>query len=319
MKKVTIGFFITVFLLLVAIAWVGYRLKKGKTKTGEQMTEAAVPVVVLEVKNQAIEDVIDLTGYIDPKDTVNVTSKIAGRFTKKVVDKGTEVKKNQVIAYVTREDVGVQFEPFAVQSPISGVVAKFLFDPGTMVSPQFPVAVVVDIDQVAIKTSVIEKDYAKVKVSQLAKIYTDAYPDRWFEGKVFKIAPTLDQESHTAEIEIRIPNKDHQLKPGMFVNVSLVVARHENVPVIPKTVIAKRLGKDVAFVVNGNVVDMRELTLGYYDLNNYEVLNGLKPGELVVAENLAIIQNGIKVSVARKIDGDQAKEAEQAIPAPKEN
>lgn len=307
MKKSTIGFFVTVGILLLAIVAVGLQLVLKKGEQTIQVVEAVVPVVVMEVKPGEIEDIIDLTGYIDPKDTVNVISKIPGKLTRKVVEKGTFVRKDQVIAYVTRDEVGVQFEPYPVKSPISGVVAKYMFDPGAMVSPQFPVAVVVDIESVRIKASVVEKDFAKVKLGQLARVYTDAYSDRWFEGHVSKIAPTLDAASHTAEVEILIPNPQLQLRPGMFVHVELVVDKHSDVPVVPKAVVSKRMGKDMIFVFNpaDGLVEMRESRLGFYDLKSYEILSGVKTGELVVAEDQAILQDGVKASIAGKI-GDKA-------------
>ena len=313
MKKSTIGFFATVGVLVLAIIVVGAMMMIKKGKGTKAMVEASVPVVVMEVKNGSIEDVIDLTGYVDPKDTVNVMSKIPGKFTSKVVEKGTYVFKDQVIAYVTREDVGVQFEPFPVKSPIAGVVAKFMYDPGAMVGPQLPLTVVVDIETVLLKTSVVEKDFAKVKIGQFARVYTDAYPDRFFEGHVSKIAPTLDQASHTAEVEIVIPNYGHSLRPGMFARVELVVDKHSNVLVAPKGVVSKRMGKDIIFVFNpqAGMVEMRDTRLGFYDLKNYEILDGVKPGELVVAEDQAILQNGVKASVAKRIDDQAAKQPEQ--------
>jgi len=307
MKKSTMGFFVTVGILLLAIVVVGLQmvLKKGKEKT--LITEATVPVVVMEVKNGVIEDIIDLTGYIDPSETVNVISKIPGKFVRKVVEEGAYVGKDQVIAYVNRDEPGVEFESFPVRSPFDGVVAKFNFDVGAMVSPQFPIAVVVKINTLLIKTSVVEKDFAKVKTGQAARVYTDAYPDRFFEGSVSRISPTLDAASHTAEIEIQIPNPERLLKPGMFVHVELVADTHSNVPVVPKTVVSKRMGKDMIFVFNPaqGMVEMRESRLGFYDLKNYEILSGVKTGELVVTEDQAILQNGVKASIARKID-DQA-------------
>jgi multidrug efflux pump subunit AcrA (membrane-fusion protein) len=322
MKKSTIGFFVVVLLLLLGILAVGLQMVLKKDKGSKKTGEATVPVVVMKVSNGVIEDVINLTGYIDPNETVNVISKIFGKFVRQVVEKGAYVGKEQIIAYVMREDVGVQFEPFPVKSPIAGVVAKFNFDPGTTVSPSFPIAVVVNIDRVLIKTSVVEKDYAKVKMGQLGRIYTDAYPDRFFEGHVSKISPTLDNSSHTAEIEIEIPNPGHLLKPGMFVKVELVVGKHEGVPVIPKTVVSKRLGKDMIFVVNTGtgMVEMREAQLGFYDLNNYEIVGGVKTGELVVAQDQAILQDGVKVSITKNINDEKAQTPspeKQPAPEPK--
>ncbi len=318
MKKSTIGFFVTVGILLLAIVAVGAQLVIKKNKKDVKVQEAVVPVVVMEVKNGVIEDIIDLTGYIDPVETVNVISKIPGKFVRKAVEEGAYVGRDQVIAYVNRDEPGVQFESFPVKSPFDGVVAKFNFDVGSMVSPQFPLAVVVKINTVVIKTSVVEKDFAKVKMGQLAKVYTDAYSDRFFEGRVSRIAPTLDASSHTAEVEISIPNQERLLKPGMFVHIELVADTHTGVPVVPKTVVSKRMGKDMIFVFDpaGGRVAMREAKLGFYDLNNYEILGGVKVGELVVAEDQAILQDGVKAAIAKKLDDASAPKPEEKKEVP---
>jgi multidrug efflux pump subunit AcrA (membrane-fusion protein) len=301
MKKSTLGFLITVGILVLAIVAVAIAGRVKGKKTTAEIGEVYIPVVVSEVKTGTIEDVISVTGYIGPSEQVNIISKIPGKLLSNVVKEGQEVGVDQVIAYVSRDEVGVEFAPYPVRSTTRGVVAKLSFDPGAMVSPQFPIATVVKIDKVLITTSVVEKDYNRIKLGSPARIYNDAFPDQWFDGKITKIAPTLDQFSHTAEIQIEIPNPKHLLKPGMYVRVELVGGIHEQVPILPKSAITKRLGKDVAFVVNGKIVEMRELKLGYYDLNQYEVVEGVKPGELVVVEDLPLLQDGVKVEIAKNI------------------
>ncbi len=301
LKRSTIGFFIVVGLTIVGIVAVVISGKKKKVVEKKKIEQIAVPVVVDVVRLGDIEDVIELYGYIEPEAEVNVISKVTGKLIKNVVEEGDEVRKNQVIAYVNQDIPGVRFKHYPVESPINGVVAKLLFDPGAMVSPQFPIATVISIDKVRVKTSVIEKDYAKLKLGEVARVYNDAYPDKWFNGRLIKISPVLDQLAHTAEIEIEIDNPEHLLRPGMFVRIELVVGRHQNVPVVSKNCVLKRLGKDIVFVVENNIAHKKEVKLGYYDLYKYEILEGLKPADLVVAEQQAILQDGTKVSIIKNL------------------
>ena len=301
MKRATIVFLVLVALLLLGIVGVVISSRGGKKEAKSELAEIEVPVVVDEVKLGDIEDVIELYGYIEPSSEVNVISKVSGKLIRNVVEEGDEVRKDQVIAYVNQDIPGVRFKHYPVESPVRGVVAKLLFDPGAMVSPQFPIATVVDIDKVRVKTSVIEKDYARLQLGQLARVYNDAYPGKWFKGKLIKIAPVLDQLSHTAEVEIEIENPGHLLRPGMFVRIELVVDKHQKVPIVPKTAVLRRLGKNIIYIVEEGIARKREVKLGYYDLYNYEILEGVKPGELFVAQEQAVLQDGVRVRIARNL------------------
>jgi RND family efflux transporter MFP subunit len=185
------------------------------------------------------------------------------------------------------------------------VVSKTLSDPGDVVVSQVPVAVVVDINNVIVKTSVIEKDFGKIRTGLSARVQTEAYPGKVFEGKISEIAPTLDEFSHTANIEIKIPNPGHILRPGMYARIQLVVASKENAAIIPKSAVFKDEGDDVVFLISSDLVKLQRLELGYYDLKNYEVLSGLEPGQLVVASDQAILQDGTKVTIARKLSPEE--------------
>ena len=158
-------------------------------------------------------------------------------------------------------------------------------------------------------------------------------------------------------MEITIENRDHSLLPGMFAKVELISDTHFDVPVVPKEVIMKRQGRDLAFAVREEVKGkkaeaeesdggeapkspdqekeaeeakdeptgdkeaedetagdveqaegeaaaekryrtyMVELKLGYYDLNQYEVIEGLAPGDLVVDKNIVILKDRTEVSI----------------------
>jgi membrane fusion protein, multidrug efflux system len=303
MKRSSIVFLVVLFIILVGIGGVAFQMAQAfKAKQEVIVEEATIPVVVMEVKPGTIEDIIDLTGWIEPDEKVNVLSKIPGKLTRNTVREGDEVGQGQTIAYVNRDEIGVTFAEYPVPSPVRGIVAKLVFDQGAMVSPQSPLAVVMKIDRVRVKTSVIEEDYGKLKPGLPARVHTESFSDRVFEGSVYRISPTLDSFSHTATVEIIIPNADHKLRPGMFTTIELVADTRQGVPVVPKEVVVQRRGQDVVFALGSDRVHMRPIKLGYYDLHRYEILDGAKPGDLVVTEDQAILQDGAKARVAKKVN-----------------
>jgi len=298
-KRTSVVFLVVMAIILIAIALMGWRMIKKSEGQGQALAEETViPVKVMEVKKGTVEDIIDLTGWIEPDEKVNVISKIPGKLTRNTVREGDEVGQDQTLAYVNRDEIGVTFAEYPVPSPARGIVAKLAFDPGAMVSPQFPVAVVMKIDRVRVKTSVIEEDYGKLKPGLPARVHTESFPEQVFQGTVYRISPTLDSFSHTATVEILIPNPDHKLRPGMFTTIELVADTHHDVPILPKTAVVQRRGEPVAFVLGSDRVHMQVLKLGYYDLQQYEVLEGVKAGDQVVSEDQAVLQDGAKARVA---------------------
>ncbi len=314
MKRSSIVFLSIVAVILIFIVVLGIKMRSSLQDQGETaIKETMIPVEVYEVAKGDIEDIIDLTGWIEADKQVNLIAKLAmpGKLIRNTVKEGDWVGKDQVIAWVDRDEIGAQFAPYPVKSPIRGMVSKLQHDPGDVVVAQYPVGVVIDIKKVIVKTSLIEKDFGKIKMGLQARIWTQAYPGRVFEGDISEIAPALDQFSHTANIEIRIPNPDYLLRPGMYAKIQLVVDSKEGATIVPKGAVFKEEADSVVYKVASEVVKLQKVELGYYDLHRYEVLSGLEPGELVVAKDQAILQDGAKVSVSRRLTNSLEEGAEE--------
>ena len=130
------------------------------------------------------------------------------------------------------------------------VVGERYVDEGAMLAPNTPIVSILDIGTLIAVINVIERDYPKIKVGLEAVISTDAFPGQTFRGRVVRIAPLLMEKSREARVEIKIPNDQRQLKPGMFVRVQIEFKQHENVTVVPIAALVKRNGKQGVFEVN---------------------------------------------------------------------
>ncbi|OPX28310.1 MAG: hypothetical protein B1H08_06105, partial [Candidatus Omnitrophica bacterium 4484_171] len=191
-----------------------------------------------------VQEILKFTGDIEGKDQVQVYPKVTGKLIEYKVQEGKPIEKQDVIALIDRDVTGFKFEPAPVEAPISGVVAKTYFDQGDSVSPQIPIAVVADMDEVKVKIEVTEVDYPKVKLGQMARIKVDAYPDKEFEGKLSKLSALVSPQTRTATAEITIPNPEHFLVPGMFARISLLAGKHKAL-VVPRDAILRLPGTGV--------------------------------------------------------------------------
>jgi len=138
-----------------------------------------------------------------------------------------------------------------ISSPVDGFVGKRFLDPGATVSPNVPVASLVDIRSVRMVANLVEKDVRRVTVGTRADVEVDAYPGEIFIGRVGRVAPVFDPATRTAEMEIEVPNPGFRLKPGMYARVQLTVATKADAITVPSNAVVRVDGKAGVFIAQG--------------------------------------------------------------------
>ncbi|MGH9320121.1 MAG: efflux RND transporter periplasmic adaptor subunit [Vicinamibacteria bacterium] len=175
----------------------------------------------------------------------------------------------------------------SVPAPVAGVVLRRTADPGLVVDTSSELFTVSDLSTVWVVGAVYERDFLAVGLTSPATLTSPAYPGVEFQGHVDYIDPQVNEETRTAEVRVEVPNPDGRLRLGMYVDVRI------DGPEQPATVVAPReavqlLGeRSVVYLVSpteeGRFTE-REVTLGRSTVDDVEVLEGLKPGDVVVTE-----------------------------------
>ncbi|MDD5465521.1 MAG: efflux RND transporter periplasmic adaptor subunit [Candidatus Omnitrophica bacterium] len=264
-------------------------------KNKAAIEKESIPVRVIKVQQQSIRKTLDYVDDIKALDEAIIYPKVNGKIIEKIKEEGSSVSKGDVIAYIDRDEVGFKFEKAPVESPLSGTIGRVYVDKGTSVTPQSPIALVIDMDKVKIKIDITEEYLPGIVLGQEAQISLQAYPGEKFIGEVSKISPVLDLETRTAPIEIIIPNSDHRLKSGMFAQVQLILEEHKDVPVIIKEAIMGRAPEFYVYVVEANIAHQRNIKLGIRQGAYYEAVEGLKAGELVAVMGQQRLYEGAPV------------------------
>ncbi len=191
-----------------------------------------------------------------------------------------------------------------LQTPIAGVVLRLARDAsgqplasGQLVAPGFVVAQVAPVDRLVAEVDVVGPDVARVAVGQPARVRHHAFAERLFEGRVTRLAPTVDPVTRALRVEVEVANLEGLLRPGMFVEATVVGERREGVPVVPREAVAERGGKKVVFVLRGQSVARREVSLGLGDDEVVEVVSGLAAGERIATRGLETLADGTRVRV----------------------
>ncbi len=145
------------------------------------------------------------------------------------------------------EELRINLSNTVISSPVDGFVAKRYLDPGAAVSPNAPVASIVDIRTVRMVAALVEKDSKRIRTGMPAQVEVDAFPGEKFIGRVSRVAPVFDPQTRTAEMEVEVPNSGYRLKPGMYARVELTVAERPDALTVPRNAIVELDGKSGVF------------------------------------------------------------------------
>jgi RND family efflux transporter MFP subunit len=190
-------------------------------------------------------------------------------------------------------------------APIDGVVLHLARDDrqrpladGQRVSKGFTVAEIAPTDPLIAEVQVVGADAPRVERGQTTRVRHHASdPDTTYRGKVVRMAPSLDPVSRAFVVEIEVDNGEGRLRPGMFVEATIVVARHEDVPSVPRRAVTERRGRKVVFVIEGQRAKEREVRLGFGDDEAVELRSGVEPGDRIVVTGLETLTDDTPVRV----------------------
>lgn len=186
-----------------------------------------------------------------------------------------------------------------LRSPITGVVTARNYDRGDMYAMAAPIYTIQQIVPVKLLIAVSESDYSRIKKGDRVSITADAVPGLEFTGNVSRIYPTIDAASHTVNVEVRVPNQDKALRPGMYAKASVSFGVNNSI-VIPDMAVTKQQGsgQKIVFVVdNDGIAQQRFVTVGRHFDSRYEILDGIAEGEQVVVKGNSSLRGGEKVEV----------------------
>lgn len=133
-----------------------------------------------------------------------------------------------------------------IRSPIDGIVVSRLVEVGQRVNAMTSIPVMFmiaqDLTKMQVDANVSEADIGGVTEGKEATFTVDAYPGERFQGRIRQVrsAPISVQNVVTYDVVVGVDNTDLRLKPGMTANVSIVVARKDQVLKVPNAALRFR-------------------------------------------------------------------------------
>jgi len=199
----------------------------------------------------------------------------------------------------TMKLAGRQLRDTEIRAPFDGFVQKRLVNMGELVKTQMPVMAIVRLDPLKVTAEIPEKMAPWIHPGQDVDLKVDAYQDRTFTGKVSRISPAVNTSTRAFPFEALVPNTDAVLKPGTFARVHIESGKVDSVLTVPYAALQYRYGVNRVFVVNGDKLAIRELSVGERVGDRIEVMSGVKAGERVAITDVDSLSDGTPVSVSK--------------------
>ncbi len=197
-----------------------------------------------------------------------------------------------------------------IKAPISGTVYQLGNRPadgltdlkiGAYLQPGELVALIGNLDQVKVTVYVDEPDLGRVALNDRVDITWDARPGQTWRGRVNKL-PTQVIALGTrtvGEVTTIVDNPNHDLLAGVTVNATIVSKVVSDALSIPKAALRSMRGVSGVYKLKGDSIFWAPVGTGISDVNNVQIVSGLKQGdrvaERVVEPSDAEIRSGMRV------------------------
>ena len=188
-----------------------------------------------------------------------------------------------------------------IVAPADGRIVARHVDPGQIVQPGRALFTFAARGPTQLVGQADEKFLSQLATGQAARVLADAFPQQPFDARIVAIAPGVDAQRGTVEVKFDVPEPPAFLREDMTLSMQVSTGRRERALTLPVTaVIGPGIDARVRRLVDGRVAEQAVRT-GLRTLERVEIVDGLAPGDAVLADPLAL-EPGTRARPAR--DGE---------------
>jgi membrane fusion protein (multidrug efflux system) len=194
-----------------------------------------------------------------------------------------------------------------LRAPFSGRLGIRQVNLGQTLNEGDEIVSLQSLDPIYVNFLLPQQRLAQIHPGLAIRLTTDAFPGQVVSGKITAINPQVDAATRNIRIQATVENPAERLRPGMYVNVSVVLADRIEVLAIPATSVLYAPYGDSVFVVeeqkndsnksSGLVLNQKFVRLGETRGDYVSIISGLKQGETVVSTGVFKLRNGQAVVI----------------------
>lgn len=220
-------------------------------------------------------------------------------------DKGgvtqTELKNasiEHVSAKYAYQNAEIQMAKMAVKAPFDGVIVELpYYTDGVRIDQGKELVKVMQYDKLLMDVKLPEKYLPEVTLDQMVQISSYNVAKDTVYGRISQISPIINADTRTFQSILQINNDKQLLRPGMFIKAFILSEKHDSTIVIPKETVISRQDGSIVFTVENGIATERKITTGLENMNDIEVVSGLKMNDRLVISGFETLRNKSKVSI----------------------
>jgi len=217
-----------------------------------------------------------------------------------------------------------------IASPVNGIAGIAKAQIGDLLSPSMPteLTTVSSVDPIKVYFNISEREYLKVANAvqasgskpenvplELILVDGSIYPH---QGKVAVLNRQVDVTTGTFKVAALFPNPNNLLRPGQYGRVRATMSVAKGALLVPQRAVTEMQGKYLVAVVGADhKVDIRPVRVGERIGTEWLILEGLKPGETVIAEGTQKVRPGMTVEAKPFVPASAPAAGGEAKPATK--
>jgi membrane fusion protein (multidrug efflux system) len=205
------------------------------------------------------------------------------------------------------ENIQAVIEKKNIRAPFSGKLGVRQINLGQILKEGQEIVSLQTLDPVFVNFMLPQQELGRITTGMVVRISGDGTQEKQIVGKITTIAPKVEVNTRNIQVQATISNKEEILRPGMLVNVSVVLPEQAKVFTIPGTAVLYAPYSDSVFVVEEkkdeksgeDIQALRQqfVRLGEKRGDFVEVLSGLKEGETVASTGVFTLRNGQAVVI----------------------
>jgi RND family efflux transporter MFP subunit len=201
----------------------------------------------------------------------------------------------------------VSLQYMRIVAPISGTVINKPPEVGESIGAELggvsdKLIELADFDSLMVETDIPEGRLHMVKLGSPCEITLDAFPGRRYRGEAVEVSPRVSRAKATVGVKVKFVDAADGVLPDMSARVSFLNAPLDEAAlklkpktVVPEAAVVDRGGAKVVFVIEGERIRLRNVTLGERIGAGYELVDGPAVGTRLVAEPNAALVDGQRI------------------------
>jgi HlyD family secretion protein len=209
-----------------------------------------------------------------------------------------------------------QLDATVIRAPVTGTILDRTAEKGELITAQFASAAaggpqgsvvsLADLNDLQVELDIAQADFARLGPAQKAKVTTDTYPDKEYDGEIAQISPEANRQKATVQVKVQVLNPekypDIQLRPEMNATVKFLAnetpqeKKEPSGVYVPSTAIRDKDGKKIVLIAfNGKAV-AREIHV-LSQRTDGALVGGLVGGETVITTAPAGLKDGDRIKI----------------------